>query len=97
MNTMALPIPDTDALAYSAALVAHIANEIEQGGGWIGFNRFMELALYAPAMGYYSGGAQKFGSAGDFVTAPELSSTFAQTLAAQAVQVLALSAPAIIE
>jgi SAM-dependent MidA family methyltransferase len=94
---MALPTPDTDALAYSAALVTHIANEIEQAGGWIGFNRFMELALYAPAMGYYSGGAQKFGSAGDFVTAPELSSTFAQTLAAQAVQVLALSAPAIIE
>lgn len=94
---MALPAPDTDALAYSNALVQHIAGKIDQAGGWIGFNRFMELALYAPGMGYYSGGAQKFGEAGDFVTAPELSPTFAQTLGAQAAQVFALSAPQIIE
>ena len=94
---MALPAPDADALAYSAALVQRISAEIIQAGGWIGFHRFMELALYAPGMGYYSGGAHKFGAAGDFVTAPELSATFAQTLAVQAVQIFALSAPAIIE
>ena len=94
---MALPTPDVDALAYSAALVRRISDEIDQAGGWIGFNRFMELALYAPGMGYYSGGAHKFGAAGDFVTAPELSATFAQTLAAQAAQIFTLSAPAIIE
>jgi SAM-dependent MidA family methyltransferase len=94
---MALPLPDADALAYSAALVQRISDEINQAGGWIGFNRFMERALYAPGMGYYSGGAHKFGAAGDFVTAPELSATFAQTLAAQAAQIFALSAPAIIE
>ncbi len=51
------------------------------------FDRFMELALYAPGLGYYSGGAQKFGAAGDFVTAPELSSLFAFGVARQAAQV----------
>jgi len=94
---MALPKPSPDAQAYSDALKQSIGDEIETAGGWIGFERFMELALYAPGMGYYSGGAHKFGAAGDFVTAPELSSLFSQTLAAQASQVMALSAPQIIE
>ena len=79
-----LPTPDADALAYSAALEARIAGEIDAAGGWIGFARFMELALYAPGLGYYSGGAHKFGAAGDFVTAPEISPFFGRTLAAQA-------------
>ena len=94
---MKLPTPDPDALAYSTALKRRIGDEIEAAGGWIGFDRFMELALYAPGMGYYSGGAHKFGAAGDFVTAPEISSLFACTLATQVAQVLALSAPQIIE
>ncbi len=94
---MKLPLPDPDALAYSAALKRRIADEIAVAGGWIGFDRFMELTLYAPAMGYYSGGAHKFGAAGDFVTAPEMTPLFGQTLAAQAAQVMALSAPQIIE
>jgi SAM-dependent MidA family methyltransferase len=94
---MNFPKPDPDALAYSEALKRRIADEIESAGGWIGFDRFMELALYAPGMGYYSGGARKFGAAGDFVTAPEISSLFSQTLAAQAAQILACSAPRLIE
>ncbi len=94
---MNLPKPDLDAQAYSEVLKMRIADEIDSAGGWIGFDRFMELALYAPGMGYYSGGAHKFGAAGDFVTAPEISSLFSQTLAAQAAQILALSAPQIIE
>jgi len=89
--------PDPDALAYSAALKRRIGDEIEAAGGWIGFDRFMELALFAPGMGYYSGGASKFGAAGDFVTAPEISSAFSRTLAAQAAQIMALSAPQMIE
>lgn len=97
MRTLKLPKPDPDALAYSAALKHRIGDEIESAGGWIGFDRFMELALYAPGMGYYSGGAHKFGAAGDFVTAPEISSAFSRTLAAQAAQILALSAPQMIE
>lgn len=94
---MDLPVPSTDALAYSAALSDHIAREIDAAGGWIGFDRFMDLALYTPAQGYYSGGAHKFGAQGDFVTAPELGPVFAQSLAAQAVQLLRLGSPQIIE
>jgi SAM-dependent MidA family methyltransferase len=94
---MSLPVPDNEALAYSAALTDHIADEIGHAGGWISFDRFMELALYAPGMGYYSGGARKFGAAGDFVTAPELSSAFSQTLAAQVAQLMALGLTQIIE
>lgn len=94
---MTLPIPDSDAQTYSDALKRRIVDDIEAAGGWIGFDRFMELALYAPAMGYYSGGARKFGAAGDFVTAPEISSAFGQTIAAQAAQIMAASAMQIIE
>jgi SAM-dependent MidA family methyltransferase len=94
---MDLPVPSTEALAYSAALTDHIAREIDAAGGWIGFDRFMDLALYAPAQGYYSGGAHKFGAQGDFVTAPELGPAFAQSLAAQVGQLLGLSSPQIVE
>ncbi len=94
---MALPIPDPDALAHSQRLTQHIAGEIAAAGGWIDFSRFMALALYAPGLGYYSGGARKFGAAGDFVTAPEMTPVFARTLAAQAVQVMAASAAHVIE
>jgi SAM-dependent MidA family methyltransferase len=94
---MKLPQPSPDAKSYSDALTHRVVTEIETVGGWIGFDRFMELALYAPGMGYYSGGARKFGAAGDFVTAPEISSAFSQTIAVQAAQILALSAPHIIE
>lgn len=94
---LSLPLPTADALAFSRALSQHISTEIAAGDGWIGFDRFMSLALYAPGMGYYSGGAHKFGPAGDFVTAPEICPAFAQTLGAQAAQILVLSAPRIIE
>ena len=94
---MTLPTPAPDALAYSAALKRHIAGRIVAAGGWIGFDEYMALALYTPGMGYYSGGAHKFGAAGDFVTAPEMSPVFGQTIAAQAAQILAASAPQIVE
>jgi SAM-dependent MidA family methyltransferase len=48
----------------------------------------MELALYAPGLGYYSAGARKLGKAGDFVTAPEISPLYGQTLARQLHQVM---------
>jgi SAM-dependent MidA family methyltransferase len=57
----------------------------------------MELALYAPGLGYYSGGSRKFGSEGDFLTAPELTPLYGQALARQVAQVLAASAPQVIE
>jgi SAM-dependent MidA family methyltransferase len=74
------PVPSDDALQLSAALVAEIRREIELAGGWIDFARYMELALYAPGLGYYSAGSTKLGATGDFVTAPELSRAFARAL-----------------
>jgi len=64
-----------------------IQDKINVAGGWIPFDQFMNLALYAPGAGYYSGGATKLGSAGDFVTAPEVSSLFGRTLAQQVIQI----------
>ncbi|MGY1410654.1 class I SAM-dependent methyltransferase [Luteimonas sp. A611] len=74
------PLSD-DALAHSARLQALIREQIAAAGGAIPFWRFMELALYAPGLGYYSAGATKFGAAGDFVTAPELGPLFAECVA----------------
>ncbi|HST28705.1 MAG TPA: SAM-dependent methyltransferase [Rudaea sp.] len=76
-----LPKPGPDELAHSERLAALIRAEIETAGGAIDFSRYMELALYAPGLGYYSAGAAKFGAAGDFVTAPELGFVFARCLA----------------
>lgn len=92
-----LPKPSTEALAHSQQLSMLIRAEIEAAGGWIDFARYMHLALYAPGLGYYSGGAKRFGQDGDFVTAPEISSLFAQTLARQAAQILQLTAGDILE
>jgi len=71
--------------------------EIARSQGWIGFDRFMQLALYAPRLGYYSGGATKLGAAGDFVTAPELSPLYSRTLARQIGDILSLSAGDVLE
>lgn len=73
---------------HSERLVARIREEIDRSGGWISFGRYMELALYEPGLGYYSAGAAKFGVAGDFVTAPELSPLFSRCLANQCADVL---------
>lgn len=94
---MSLPLPDSDALAASHALQQLIAAEIEQQGGAIAFSRFMELALYAPRLGYYSGGAAKLGADGDFTTAPEITPLFGAALARTAAAIIAQSAPNIIE
>ncbi len=80
-QTSQLPIPDAEALAHSHACAAHIHAEIERHHGWISFAQFMDLALYAPGLGYYAAGARKFGVAGDFVTAPEISSLFGECIA----------------
>ncbi|WP_426178139.1 class I SAM-dependent methyltransferase [Massilia sp. TWR1-2-2] len=94
---MPLPEPDSDALAASHALQQLIANEIEQHDGSITFARFMELALYAPRLGYYSGGAAKLGRDGDFTTAPEITPLFGAALARVTASIIAQSAPNILE
>jgi SAM-dependent MidA family methyltransferase len=81
MSGAELPVPSGEALRQSAALVAKIRAEIERSGGWLDFARYMELALYTPGLGYYSGGSTKLGAAGDFVTAPELGRSFGRALA----------------
>lgn len=92
-----LPPPDPEALAHSRKLQRLILQDIDQQGGWIPFSRFMELALYAPGLGYYTAGARKFGDAGDFVTAPEISTLFGRTLAKQVVEIMARSTSHILE
>ncbi len=69
--------------------------EIADAGGWVPFDRFMSLALYAPGLGYYAGGRRKFGrlpsEGSDFVTAPEMSALFGRALARQVAQAMAAS------
>lgn len=84
-----LPPPSPEERTRSGELTALIRQEIETSGDAIDFARFMELALYAPGLGYYSGGLRKFGAGGDFVTAPELGSVFARLLARQCAEILA--------
>lgn len=83
---LALPVPSADAMQASQQLQALIRSEITERGGVIPFSRYMELALYAPQLGYYSGGSAKLGADGDFTTAPEMSSLFGATLAQVAQQ-----------
>ncbi|MFZ5637523.1 MAG: class I SAM-dependent methyltransferase [Pseudomonadota bacterium] len=72
---------DPDVRAHSERLSALIHEQIASNGGALPFWRFMELALYAPGLGYYSAGATKLGAEGDFVTAPELGPLFAECVA----------------
>lgn len=92
-----LPAPSDAALAHCRLVESRLRDEIAAAGGWLPFDRFMELALYAPGLGYYSAGLHKFGGSGDFVTAPEISALFGQTLARQAAQVLELTGGDILE
>ena len=77
------PEPDADAREHSARVVDAVAREIARAGGFLPFDRYMQLALYGPGLGYYVAGARKFGAAGDFVTAPELTPLYGATLARQ--------------
>ncbi len=76
-----LPIPSSEALKHSERLSQLIIQEIEQAGGHIPFRHFMQMALYQPGFGYYVAGQEKFGTDGDFVTAPEISPLFSRCVA----------------
>ena len=93
-----LPRPDATSAAHGQRVAEFIRQRIAAAGGSISFAEFMQHALYAPGLGYYAGGAVKFGTAGDFVTAPEVSKVFGRVLARQCAQVLAsLDGSAIVE
>ena len=93
----ALPVPEGAALAHTRACAAMLRSAIAKAGGWLSFARFMERALYAPGLGYYAAGARKFGADGDFVTAPEISSLFGQTLAISIAEVLQQTGGGVLE
>jgi SAM-dependent MidA family methyltransferase len=84
-------LPELDAASrdHAAAVAQYLREQLQAAGGALPFDRFMELALYAPGLGYYVAGARKFGAEGDFVTAPELSPLFGRAMARQCGQVLA--------
>ena len=92
-----LPVPDIAAAAISGRLADLIRAEIGEQQGFIPFSRYMELALYAPGLGYYTAGSHKLGEGGDFVTAPELTPLFARTLARQLAQLLPLTGGTVYE
>jgi len=93
----ALPVPDEAAQAQSQRLSALLHQQIAAGGGWLSFAEFMHHALYAPGLGYYSAGSRKFGPHGDFVTAPEMTPLFAQSLASTVAAVLRATGGEVLE
>jgi SAM-dependent MidA family methyltransferase len=88
MNAATLPVPDAQARAHSARVVALVRDEVGRAAGFMPFTRYMELVLYAPGLGYYVAGAQKFGEAGDFVTGPEMTPLYGAALATQIASIL---------
>jgi SAM-dependent MidA family methyltransferase len=85
---LSLPALTPEEAAHSEQLLQRIRDAIDAARGWISFERFMEMSLYEPGLGYYSAGSTKLGSEGDFVTAPEISPLFSRCLANQCVEVL---------
>src|ERR1700683_2163975 len=81
---------------HCARVHDYLAAQIAAADGWLSFERFMDLALYAPGLGYYSAGAVKLGAGGDFVTAPEMSDLFGRCLARQCADVLRVTGGQII-
>ncbi len=78
---MKIAVPGIDAINHSQKLITSIADKIQQSGGAISFEEYMEQVLYAPGLGYYSAGCTKIGEQGDFITAPEISSLFSRCIA----------------
>lgn len=80
---LSLPAPDADSAAHSRRCREFIVDRIAAAGGSLSFAEFMQHALYAPGLGYYTAGSKKFGQGGDFVTAPEISPLFGAVAARQ--------------
>jgi len=92
-----LPPLSPDEQQHAAAVTTALREAIAAAGGWLSFERFMDLALYAPGLGYYSAGSTKLGAGGDFVTAPEVSDLFSRCVARQCAEVLSATGGEILE
>ena len=92
-----LPAPSPEEAEHSERLRAQIADTIRHAGGWISFAQYMQLALYAPALGYYTGGRHQLGADGDFITAPESTPLFGECIATQLAEVLPQTEGVLIE
>src|SRR5450755_2170773 len=83
---------------HCARMYGFLAQQVAAADGWLSFERFMDMALYAPGLGYYSAGAHKLGDGGDFTTAPEVSRLFGACIARQCAEILgALKGGSILE
>jgi SAM-dependent MidA family methyltransferase len=92
-----LPALSPEAAAHVEALQATLRSRLVAAGDWLAFDEYMDVVLYTPGQGYYSAGATKFGGAGDFVTAPEISDLFARALARQFADVLGVTGGGVLE
>jgi SAM-dependent MidA family methyltransferase len=92
-----LPPLQPEQAQHGAVVLQAVRAAIAAHGGWLAFDDYLRLVLYAPGLGYYSAGSAKFGSGGDFVTAPELSGLFGHCVARQCAQVLQLSGGDLLE
>jgi SAM-dependent MidA family methyltransferase len=92
-----LPPLSPEERRHSRSLAGLIRAQLAAAGGWLSFERFMELALYAPGLGYYSAGSVKIGVGGDFVTAPEVSDLFNRCVARQCAEILTTTGGEILE
>jgi SAM-dependent MidA family methyltransferase len=92
-----LPEPHPEARARSDALAERIRGRVRAAGGWIGFDEYMQMALYEPGLGYYDAAGRKFGAQGDYITAPMISPLFARALAAQVEQAFCGLPPRVLE
>lgn len=92
-----LPALGSDEAAHSGKVATLLHRRIHEAGGWIDFETFMDLALYAPGLGYYRAGGAKLGAGGDFTTAPEVSELYSRCIARQCAEVLAAVGGEIVE
>src|SRR5580700_6115792 len=88
MRSQSLPGLQPQQVPHAAAVLQTVRQAIAAHGGWLAFDDYLRIVLYAPGLGYYSAGSAKFGADGDFVTAPELSELFGRCVARQCAQIL---------
>src|SRR5580658_1515102 len=92
-----LPPLQPDEVRHGAAVLQAVRDAIATHGGWLSFDDYLRIVLYAPGLGYYSAGSVKFGRGGDFVTAPELSGLFGRGVARQCAEILQVTGGEVLE